>query len=96
MVEAASACRAAVDGVPDSIERHVSFDYMKANANASVPLGGVFWEGGAQTFVHKGTNGRWRDLLTPEDNSAYEARALAELGTECAHWLARGEVPALA
>jgi aryl sulfotransferase len=53
-------------------------------------LGGVLWEGGAQTFINKGTNGRWRDLLTPADIADYEARALHELGPDCAAWLARG------
>jgi aryl sulfotransferase len=53
-----------------------------------VPLGGAFWDGGAQTFVHRGTNGRWRDTLTDDDCAAYEARARAELGDECARWLA--------
>ena len=70
---------------------HCTFDYMKANAAKSVPLGGAFWEGGAQTFIHKGTNGRWRDVLAPDDIAAYEARALAELGEDCARWLAMGE-----
>ena len=78
------------------IERHVSFDYMKAHATASTPLGGAFWDGGAETFVHKGTNGRWRDLLTGEDIDAYERRAEAELGSDCAHWLATGRMPATA
>lgn len=76
----------------DDILLHCSFDYMKTNATRSVPLGGVFWAGGAKTFIHKGTNGRWRDLLTDEDISAYEQRASDELGDECARWLATGEL----
>lgn len=70
---------------------HCSFDYMKANATPSVPLGGAFWEGGAQTFIHKGVNGRWRDMLTEEDSAAYSQRAVAELGPDCARWLECGE-----
>ena len=73
-----------------AILEHCSFAYMKANATKSVPLGGAFWDGGAEAFVHKGTNGRWRDTLTPDDVAAYEARAVAELGPECARWLAAG------
>ncbi len=34
-------------------------------------LGGAFWEGGAKTFIHKGTNGRWRDILSKEDVVQY-------------------------
>ena len=73
-----------------AIVEHCSFDYMKAHAEFAAPAGGIFWEGGGKTFINKGTNGRWRDTLTPEDIKDYEARALAELGPECAHWLAHG------
>ena len=45
---------------------------MKANAAKSVPLGGAFWEGGAETFIHKGTNGRWREVLSAEQIDQYE------------------------
>ena len=42
-------------------------------------------------LINKGTNGRWKETLTPEDVAAYEARAVRELGPECARWLATGE-----
>ncbi|HEY1710918.1 MAG TPA: sulfotransferase domain-containing protein [Rhizomicrobium sp.] len=73
------------------LTEHCTFDYMKKHAAQSAPLGGMLWEGGAETFINKGTNGRWRDLLTAEDVAAYEARALKELGAECANWLAHGK-----
>ncbi|TCD13507.1 sulfotransferase domain-containing protein [Oricola cellulosilytica] len=71
---------------------HCSFDYMKRNAGRCVPLAGAFWEGGPGTFIHKGTNGRWRDLLTTEDVTRYERRARTELGDDCAAWLAKGRL----
>ncbi len=74
----------------DAILDHCSFDYMKNNATASVPLGGAFWEGGAQTFIHKGVNGRWREALDPAVSEQYEARARKELGEDAARWLAQG------
>ena len=37
-----------------AIVEHCGFDYMKRHATKSVPLGGAFWDGGAETFVHKG------------------------------------------
>lgn len=70
-----------------AIHQHCTFEYMKANATKSVPLGGAFWDGGAATFVHKGTNGRWRDVLTSDDCRRYEAMARRNLGVECANWL---------
>lgn len=76
----------------DDIVTHCSFDYMKANPAQSVPLGGALWEGGSQTFIHKGTNGRWRDTLSAEESAAYEQRAVAELGGDCADWLLTGNL----
>jgi len=73
-----------------AIVKHCTFNYMKENASQSVPLGGAFWDGGAETFIYKGTNGRWHDTLTAEDISAYEQKALDELGPECARWLVNG------
>ncbi len=75
----------------DSIVERCTFEHMRAHAAEHAPLGGVFWEGGAGNFIHKGTNGRWRDMLGPADVKAYEDRALAELGPDCARWLATGE-----
>jgi aryl sulfotransferase len=73
-----------------AIVEHCSFDFMKKNAAKAAPLGGAIFEGGPETFINKGTNGRWRDVLTDADCAAYEARARAELGEECAHWLEKG------
>lgn len=72
---------------------HCTFDWMKKNSEASAPAYGVVFEGGANTFINKGTNNRWKDALTPADISAYEACALEELGPECAAWLATGQMP---
>lgn len=77
---------------PQVVE-HCTFDWMKANAEKVAPLGGAVWEGGASTFVHKGVNGRWRDVLTVQDSVDYERLALEKLGPECARWVAEGSAP---
>ncbi len=74
----------------ETILEYCSFDWMKENATKSVPLGGAFWDAGAQVFINKGVNGRWRDALTAEDIAEYEARCIAELGEPCANWIAHG------
>ena len=74
-----------------AIVAHCRFDWMKRHAAQAAPLGGVFWDGGAQTFIHKGVNGRWQDVITVRDSLDYEQMALERLGPECAHWLANGE-----
>ncbi len=75
----------------DQIVEHCGFDYMKAHADKSSPLGGAIWKGGAKTFINKGTNGRWRDLLSAQECADYEALAVEKLGLECARWLKSGE-----
>ncbi|MBN9544599.1 MAG: sulfotransferase domain-containing protein [Alphaproteobacteria bacterium] len=73
-----------------AIVAHCSFDYMKSHAEEVSPLGGALWNGGAKTFINKGTNGRWRDMLTADDIARYDAKVRAELGEDCARWLAGG------
>ena len=75
----------------DEIVHHCSFDYMKANATPAVPLGGAFWDGGAENFIYKGENGRWRDRLTDAESEKYRSMAREQLGESCAHWLETGE-----
>ncbi len=74
----------------ENIVEHCTFEWMKAHADRSAPLGGAVFEGGGASFINKGTNGRWRDVLTDDDIAAYEARAVEELGEECGRWLAGG------
>jgi len=74
-----------------TVVEHCGFDYMKSNAAKVAPLGGAIFDGGAESFINKGVNGRWRDVLTAADVAAYEAMALDRLGPDCARWLATGE-----
>ena len=64
---------------------------MKRHADKSVPLGGAFWDAGAQVFINQGRNGRWMEVLTPEEKTEYEELAVQKLGPECARWLATGK-----
>lgn len=66
---------------------------MKAHADQVAPLGGAIFQGGGRTFINKGVNGRWRDVLTEADCAAYERKARAMLGEACAAWLATGDLP---
>ena len=75
----------------EKILEYCYFDWMKRNATKSIPLGGAFWDAGAQVFINRGVNGRWAESLIPEDMAQYEAQATRKLGPECARWLATGE-----
>lgn len=74
----------------DAILEHCSFDYMKKHSIKSVPLGGAFWDGGSDTFINKGVNGRWKDTLSKEDSDRYEKMCIENLGADCAAWLNTG------
>jgi aryl sulfotransferase len=65
-----------------------TFDAMKARADEI----GTFWnfDGGAQSFLFKGTNERWRDVLTSEELAAYEKRVADFLPPEGAAWAEQG------
>lgn len=69
----------------------VSFKTM--NENADKVAGDFSWlNGGVKTFIYKGTNGRWRDVLTKEDLQLYEAAVKRELTPDCAYWLEHGRL----
>ena len=74
-----------------TIVEYRSFDWTKSHATRSAPLGGAFWDAGAQVFINQGRNGRWKDLLTDAEKREYENLAVRRLGPDAARWLATGE-----
>jgi len=46
--------------------------------------------GEGRTFLNKGTNGRWKDVLTPDDITSYRTRAAQELPPALNAWLENG------
>ncbi len=68
----------------------VSFKQMKSQAEFYAPGAGSFWKGGAKTFLHKGTNGRWRDILSDAELALYDAACERALTPECRRWLENG------
>jgi aryl sulfotransferase len=77
----------------DTIVEKCTFEYMKKNAARIVPGVEKAFNGGATTFFNKGTNGRWRDVLTAEDIKQYQAVVVERLTPDCAHWLETGDLP---
>ena len=52
----------------------------------------LFFRGGSKAFFFKGTNGRWRDVLTEADLELYEAAKRRVLTPDCAEWLEVGDL----
>jgi aryl sulfotransferase len=80
------------DAMLDGIAEMVTFEKTKQIADQLLPDAGQTWHGGATTFINKGTNGRWRDVLTDEDLELYAAAVARELTPDCARWLEGGSV----
>lgn len=48
------------------------------------------WRQGLATFIFKGTNGRWKDVLTENELAMYERAKARVLTSDCAAWLEQG------
>src|SRR6185436_9329835 len=70
------------------------FEAMKENGAALIPAAAQLWDDGASRFLHKGSNGRWRDLYRPADLAAYEAKVATEFTPALAAWVASGRLGA--
>lgn len=75
-----------------TIVEHCSFDYMRAAAKKVEGLD-KFFQGGGETFFHKGTNGRWKDVLSAEEIARCDLVAARYLTPDCARWLKTGKLP---
>ncbi len=73
-----------------NIVEAVSFKTMKSKADDYVPGGGIFWNGGAQTFMNKGTNGRWKEVLSDTELAQYDDACQRALSDDCREWLETG------
>jgi aryl sulfotransferase len=81
-----------IDVAPEAWPRIVEqsgFDYVRGLA-VEDPNQAPFLMGGGATFINKGTNGRWREVLTADDLARYHAEVERNLTPECARWLATG------
>jgi aryl sulfotransferase len=60
----------------DEVVRVTDLDYVRSEAveAEAKSAGPTFFEGGAANFFYKGTNGRWRDVLTADELAQYEAK----------------------
>jgi aryl sulfotransferase len=72
-----------------SITQAVSLEMMREREGRLNEIMGA-WKEGANTFFFKGTNGRWKDVLSPEELALYEQKAAQVLTRDCQAWLEQG------
>ena len=63
---------------------------MKKRSDRYAPGQGAHWKGGADTFMHRGVNGRWREVLSEDELSLYDAACIRTLSPACRDWLENG------
>lgn len=76
----------------EAIADPVTFKSMKRDAEVLDPNAVKGFKGGANTFFIKGTNGRWRGVLTDEDLVMYDRAVARELSANCHRWLEHGRL----
>ncbi len=75
------------------IIRNCTLAEMRATAarqEAAKPALSAVLKGGAETFFYKGTNGRWREVLSREELALYDQAAKRVLTPDCRQWLENG------
>ena len=72
--------------VGDMVCQYSSLDYMKFHSDKFQPPGRFK----PNTFINKGINGRWKDLLTDRQIRYYEDLIYQKLEPDCADWIMNG------
>ena len=70
------------------------FETMKRQGEEMLPQLRFAFDNGAERFLNKGENGRWKDVLTDADLARYEALVKRRLSPALAAWLAGGRTAA--
>jgi len=71
-----------------------SFESMKREGGSLMPQLDSLLDRGHQNFFYKGTNSRWRSVLTDLDVDLYEQKIKAELSPALIRWLTDGRLVA--
>jgi aryl sulfotransferase len=76
-----------------AVVQRCHIDEMREHAR-SAQRHDLFFVGGADAFFYKGSNGRWRDVLTAEQLARYQRRIAEVLTPTVATWLEHGRLGA--
>jgi aryl sulfotransferase len=82
-----------IDVTPEavaSIADASSFSTMKEIADKMDPGASKIWKNGGSTFFFKGTNGRWKGVLSEDELALYRNALARVLPADCAQWLENG------
>jgi aryl sulfotransferase len=79
-----------------TIAQRLSFASVKQSAAMMLPMPAEAaqntWKQGLDAFFFKGTNGRWREVLSAAELLMYEQAKTRVLTPNCARWLEQGRI----
>ena len=70
------------------------FEAMRHDSDTLLAQAAATFKHGAEGFFFKGTNERWRGVVSEPDLALYQAKEAAGLTPECAAWVAQGSLRA--
>jgi len=73
-----------------AIVEAASFEVMRRHGSAIMPVAEMMWDGGAERFIYKGTNGRWQDCVPAAEIARYRALLNERCPPGLALWLTHG------
>jgi aryl sulfotransferase len=86
-------CDIAVDpGLWPDLVAAADFTAMKRDGAALMPGAAAIWHGGSDRFLNRGTNQRWRGILSADDLVAYDAIAAAGMSPALRAWSEAGRL----
>lgn len=86
-----------IDTPPDKLAELAAaarFDSMKKQGGDLLPALPFVFQGGHETFLNKGTNGRWKDVLTDADLARFDQLSAAKFTPSARAWIEGGRLQA--
>jgi len=80
------------DDVLRTLAEAATFESMRRDGDALVPMARMAWDKGAERFINKGTNERWKDFLTKDDLARYERQAAKYWSKAEDAWIRHGRL----
>lgn len=85
-------------GLPEALWPRIieaaGFEAMKRDGDALIPEAKMLWREGSSSFLNKGTNGRWRACVPPDDLRRYDEKVKAQFSPALASWIEHGRLVA--
>lgn len=75
----------------DELVESLTFSGMKRDADSLLPHFATVFNGGASSFINKGTNGRWKSLFSKESLAIYDKMIHEKYPVELIQWCVHGK-----